>query len=93
MGKFKSPDTDSLVNSVFLCAYANEGNQADENGRPATNHILELSGTKSVTSERNEFMSFDKESLRMDFAEVPEPLPTGSALVFVPLSVVRPTKS
>jgi len=51
LSKFKSRDANSPVTSVSFCAYANEGNEGDEHGRPATNRwavFLEISETKSV---------------------------------------------
>ena len=51
LSRFKSRDANSPVESVFLCAYANEGNEGDEIGRPPTNHwaaFLKVSETKSV---------------------------------------------
>jgi hypothetical protein len=51
LSKYNSRDNNSPVTLVSLCAYANENNEGDENGRPPTNYwaaYLEISESKSV---------------------------------------------
>ena len=51
LSTFKSRDANCPVTTVFVCAYANQGNEGDENGRPPTNHwamFLKISESQSV---------------------------------------------